>query len=141
MNAGSWQDKQEHVLASFVLRRGRNRRPDMQFLVEMKIVPEGRPMSAEEGAVFFEEVIHPTLELCKKLQEEKKILAGGPISGTIGLVLVVKADSARELDDLVTGLPVWPRMETEVTPLTTFEDRALSIQRRLSDSRDKRSAT
>jgi len=110
----------------------------MQYLVQMKIVPQARPMSAEEGAVFFEEFIRPTLELCKKLQDEKKILAGGPISGTIALALVVKADSAKELDDLVTSLPVWPRMETEITPLTTFEDRALSIQRRLSDSRDKR---
>lgn len=110
----------------------------MEFLVQMKIVPQGRPMSAEEGAGFFEEFIHPTLELCKKLEDEKKILAGGPISGTIGLVLVVKADSTKELDDLVTSLPVWPRMETEITPLTTFEDRARSIQRRLSNSRDKR---
>jgi muconolactone delta-isomerase len=113
----------------------------MQYLVRMKIVPQGRPMSAEEGAVFFEEFIHPTLELCKKLQNENKILAGGPISGTIGLVLVVKADTAKDLDDLVTSLPVWPRMETEITPLTTFEDRALSIERRLSDSRAKRSAS
>jgi len=59
---------------------------------------------------------------------------------TIGLALVVKADSAKELDDLVTSLPVWPRMETAITPLTTFEDRVLSIQRRLGDSRDKRPA-
>jgi muconolactone delta-isomerase len=115
--------------------------PNMQYLVQMKIVPEGRPKSAEEGEVFFKEFIHPTLELCKKLQDEEKILAGGPISGTIGLALVVQADSAKELDDLVTSLPVWPRMETAITPLTTFEDRALSIERRLSDSRAKRSAS
>jgi muconolactone delta-isomerase len=113
----------------------------MQYLVQMKIVPEGRPMNAEDGKVFFEKFIQPTLELCKKLQVEEKIIAGGPISGTIGLVLIVKADSARELDDLVTSLPVWPRMETEITPLTTFEDRALSIQRRLGGSRDERSAS
>ena len=113
----------------------------MQYLVQMKIVPEGRPMRAEEGEAFFEEFIHPTLERCKKLEAEKKILAGGPVSGTIGLALVVKADSAKELDDLVTSLPVWPRMETAITPLTTFDDRALSIERRLSDSRAKRSAS
>ena len=112
----------------------------MQYLVQMKIVPQGRPMTVEDGAVFFEEFIHTTLELCKKLQDEERILAGGPISGTIGLALVVKADSAKELDNLVTSLPVWPRMETEVTPLTTFEDRALSIQSRLSNSQNKRSA-
>lgn len=113
----------------------------MQYLVQMKIVPEGRPKSEEEGEIFFKEFIHPTLELCKKLQDEEKILAGGPISGTIGLALIVKADSAKELDDLVTSLPVWPRMETAITPLTTFEDRALSIQRRLSGSRAKESTS
>ena len=95
----------------------------------------------EEGEIFCKEFIRPTLELCQKLQDEEKILAGGPISGTIGLALVVMADSARELDDLVTGLPVWPRMETAIAPLTTFDDRALSIERRLDDSRGKRSAS
>ena len=112
----------------------------MQYLVQMKIVPQGRPMSAEEGAAFFEEFIQPTLEQCKNLEAEKNILAGGPISRTIGLALVVKADSEKELDDLVTSLPVWPRMETAIAPPTTFEERALSIQRRLRDSRDKRPA-
>src|SRR5215467_9965354 len=105
----------------------RREHTNMQYLVQMRIVPQSRPMSKEGGVVFFDEFIHPTLELCKKLQDQKKILAGGPISGTIGLALIVKADSAKELDDLVTGLPVWPRMETEVTPLTTFDDRALSV--------------
>jgi muconolactone delta-isomerase len=65
----------------------------------------------------------PTLERCKELESEKKILAGGPMNAAIGLVLIVAAESARELDDLITSLPVWPRMETEVTPLTTFEGR------------------
>ena len=113
----------------------------MQYLVQMKIVPEGRPKSVEEGEIFFKEFIRPTLELCKKLEDDEKILAGQPISGTIGLALIVRADSAKELDDLVTSLPVWPRMETAITPLTTFEDRAQSIERRLSDSRAKRSAS
>ena len=111
----------------------------MQYLIQMKIVPPDRPMT-EKGTVFFEKFIHPILELCKKLEDEKKILAGGPISGTTGLALVVKADSAKELDDLVTSLPVWPRIETAITAVTTTEDRALSIQRRLSDSRGERSA-
>jgi hypothetical protein len=53
------------------------------------------------------------------------------MSGAIGLVLIVNAESARELDDLITSLPVWSRMETEVTPLTTFEGRAESLRPRL----------
>jgi muconolactone delta-isomerase len=103
----------------------------MQYLVQMKLVPQARPATPEEGKTFIEQYIFPTLERCKKLQDEKKILAGGPMSGGIGLVLVVNADAARELDDLITSLPVWPRMETEVTPLTTFEERAESLRARL----------
>lgn len=110
----------------------------MQYLVQMKLVPQGRPMNQEDGLAFFHEFIRPTLELGKKLLEEKTILAGGPISGAIGLAIIVQAESARELDDLITSLPVWPRMEVEVTPLTTFDDRALSIHRRLSDSQRER---
>jgi muconolactone delta-isomerase len=103
----------------------------MQYLVQMKLVPQARPVTTEEGRAFIEQYIFPTLERCKKLQDEKEILAGGPMSGAIGLVLIVNAESARELDDLITSLPVWSRMETEVTPLTTFEGRAESLRPRL----------
>jgi hypothetical protein len=103
----------------------------MQYLVQMKLVPQGRPATSEEGTAFIEHYIFPTLELCKKLQDEKKILAGGPMSGAVGLVLIVSAESARELDDLITGLPVWPRMETDVTPLTTFDGRVQTLRPRL----------
>ena len=67
----------------------------------------------------------------QKLQGEKKIAAGGPVSGAVALALIVNAESAQELDDLITSLPVWPRMETEVTPLTTFDDRRQSLTARL----------
>ncbi len=61
----------------------------MQYLVQMKIVAQARPSTLAEGVAFFTEYIHPTLQLCKKLQDDGKILAGGPISVTIGLVLRV----------------------------------------------------
>ncbi len=107
----------------------------MQYLVQMKLVAPGRPTIAGDGPTFIEEYILPTLELCGKLLREKKILAGGPVSGGVGLVLLVQADSPRELDDLISGLPVWPRMETEVTPLTTFEDRAQTVRSKLEQLR------
>ena len=71
----------------------------------MKLVAHGRPAAPEEGAAFIQQYIFPTLELCKKLQDEKKILAGGPVSGAIGLAFIVNAQSARELADLITSLP------------------------------------
>ncbi len=107
----------------------------MQYLVQMKIVAQARPSSQAEGIAFVNEFIHPTLELCTKLRDQGRIAAGGPISGAIGLALIVEAESPRELDNILTGLPVWPLMETDVTPLTTFEDRDLSIQARISEAR------
>jgi muconolactone delta-isomerase len=103
----------------------------MQYLVQMHLSGSSRPMNQEEGISLIEEFILPTLERCKKLQEEKRILAGGPASGAIALALIVNAESAQELDDLITGLPVWPRMETQVTPLTTFEARRRALLPRL----------
>src|SRR5260370_2728040 len=102
----------------------------MQYLVEMKLVT-GRPTTPEDGMTFIEQVIFPSLEMCKKLQEQKKILAGGPISGTIELAMIVEAGSALELDDLIETLPVWSLTETSVTPLPTFEDRIKAIRPRL----------
>ncbi|HEX5482809.1 MAG TPA: muconolactone Delta-isomerase family protein [Terriglobia bacterium] len=103
----------------------------MQYLVQMRLVPQGRPTTTEDGLAFIEQSILPTLERCEKLEDQKKILAGGPMSGAIALVLIVNAESARELDDVIESLPVWPRMEVEVTPLTTFEDRRQSLLPRL----------
>jgi len=53
------------------------------------------------------------------------------MSGAVALALIVTAESAQESDDLITSLPVWPRMEAEVIPLTTFERRKQSLLPRL----------
>jgi muconolactone delta-isomerase len=105
----------------------------MQYLVQLKLSSSARPTTQADGIAFIEQYIFPTLELCKRLQQEKKILAGGPLSGTVALALIVNAESARELDDLITSLPVWSRMETEVTPLTSFDGRMQSLLPRLEN--------
>jgi muconolactone delta-isomerase len=103
----------------------------MQYLVQLRLKSSASPKTPAEGRDFIEQFIYPTLELGKKLQDENKIIAGGPVSGAVALALVVSADSPQELDDLVTGLPVWPLMETEVTPLSTFEARKQTLLPRL----------
>jgi Muconolactone delta-isomerase len=47
------------------------------------------------------------------------------------LAMIVEAASPLELDRIVESLPVWPLMETSVTPLTTFEDGIHAISPRL----------
>ena len=100
----------------------------MQYLVEMRLASASRPTTQQDGVAFIEQFVLPTLDLCKKLLNEKKILAGGPMSGTVALVLIVSAESVRELDDLITSLPLWPRMETEVIPLTSFDGRQVAVR-------------
>jgi hypothetical protein len=45
--------------------------------------------------------------------------------------MIVEAASPLELDGIFERLPLWPLMETSVTPLTTFEDRVRVIHARL----------
>ncbi len=99
----------------------------MQYLVQLRLSSSARPMTPADGIAFIEQFIFPTLEACEKLQKEKKIVGGGPVSGAVALALIVNAESAKELDDLITSLPVWPRMETDVTPLTTLDARRQSV--------------
>lgn len=103
----------------------------MEYLVDMRLADSARSTTVAEGLVFVEQYIQPTLELGEKLTAEHRILAGGPLSGTIGLALIIRAENAKEIDDIVSGLPVWPRMVTTVTPLTTWSGRRNALQSRL----------
>jgi hypothetical protein len=103
----------------------------MECLVEMRLADSGRSTTPAEGLTFLEQYILPTLDLCQTLATENRILAGGPVSGAIGLAFIIRAETARDIDELVAGLPVWPRMVTTVTPLTTWSERANVLRPRL----------
>jgi hypothetical protein len=103
----------------------------MKYLVEMKLANSSRPASPQEGITFMEQFILPTLELCQKLEAERKILAGGATSGPVALSVIENPESVQELDDIVMDLPVWPRMETTVTALSSFEGRMAAVRARL----------
>jgi hypothetical protein len=107
----------------------------MQYMVQMKLANSSRPLTPQQGIGFIEQFILPTLEKCNQLQQEKTILAGGPVGGAVALALIINADSIEQLDGIVESLPVWPLMETTVTPLTTFSDRSAAISVRLNSLR------
>jgi muconolactone delta-isomerase len=103
----------------------------MQYLIEMKLSGSARPKGPHDEIFLIERYIFPTVEIFRKWQAEGKLLAGGPVSASIQLALVLEVESALELDALVESLPLWPLMETTVTPLSTFEGRSLAVQSRL----------
>jgi muconolactone delta-isomerase len=103
----------------------------MVFLVELDHIKSGMLMTPEAGRDFIEQIIFPTLTRAEQLVAEKKILAGGPVVGRVALRFIVEADSLKDVDQLVSSLPLWPLAETCVTPLTTFGDRRSHIQKLL----------
>ena len=108
----------------------------MQYLVQLRLSNPSRPTTAEQGLAFIERFILPTLERCEQLQTHNTIIAGGAVAGAVALDLIVNAQTVQELDEVIAGLPVWPMMDTAITPLTTFADRretVLAIRERLAN--------
>jgi muconolactone delta-isomerase len=109
----------------------------MRYLVQMKIADTARPTTPQEGVSFIEQFVLPTLAACKRLEAENKILAGGPVGGAIAIALIVAAETIQELDEILEGLPLWPRMETTVAPLTTFDGRMAAVRSTLERLKER----
>ncbi len=104
----------------------------MQYLVQMSLAEAGRPAAEPQaGLAFIERFVLPTMAMLKELKVDGRLLAGGPVAGSIALALIVEADTVEALDALIENLPLWPRMTTVVTPLTSIDGRIASVQPRL----------
>jgi muconolactone delta-isomerase len=57
-------------------------------------------------------------------KKEKKIIAGGVPVGDRAFVFIAEAKSNDELDQMLRRLPMWGRLDWEVTALQTFSGRA-----------------
>jgi muconolactone delta-isomerase len=106
----------------------------MLFLVEMKVADPSRPLfhaELEDAVTFIEAAILPSLQILDQLAQKGKIVAGAPLGGEIAITFIIELDTVLELDELLEGLPLWPRMVTDVTPMTTFANRIKSISLKL----------
>src|SRR5215510_7555656 len=97
----------------------------------MKVTDAGRPTTLQEGAAFIGQYMVPSLELCKKWEEEKKIIAGGPVGGAMEIAMVLEVESIQDLDELLDTLPIWPRTHTTVKELIPFDVRLAGVSSRL----------
>ena len=80
--------------------------------------------SPQEAVQILEKGILPTFDAILKLQEEKKIIAGGLPVGDRALVFIVEASSNKEVVKLLRSLPAWGALNWKVTALETFAGRA-----------------
>ena len=113
----------------------------MLFLVELDAPRSSAVPTTEAARAFIEGVIFPTITRAEQLLSEGKIVAGGPVAGRISLRLMIEAETAEEVDRLVTSLPLWTVAETRVTPLITFAERRAHVQTLLERFQTGASAT
>ena len=109
--------------------------PSHEYLVEMTFAPFASLPSPAELSAFAEKMALPTLEACRALSESGRIAAGGPALGAIGFHFIARADSPQDLEEMLSSLPLWPRAQTRVVPLGSFEGRAGRLRGRLSQAR------
>ena len=100
----------------------------MKFLVELDHHNTGQPFTQDTARAFIEGIIFPTLARAQELAQEGRIVAGGPVAGRIALRMIMEVESAQELDQLVSSIPLWTVADTRVTPLIEFSDRRAHIQ-------------
>jgi hypothetical protein len=112
-----------------------------EYLVEMKIAPAANVPTPPEGIAFTERFVLPTLDACERLQAEGHIVAGGPLLAGLGFTFIARTDSAQQLEDIVSSLPLWPRSQTTIVPLGSFSARTRHVQQRLAALKAKLAAT
>jgi muconolactone delta-isomerase len=100
----------------------------MRFLVELDHVKTGQPLTQDAARSFIEGIIFPTIARAEQLAQEGRIVAGGPVAGRIAIRFIAEVETAQQLDQLVSSLPLWTVAETRVTPLIDFKDRRAHIQ-------------
>ncbi len=100
----------------------------MKFLVELDHVKTGQPLTRDTVRSFVEGIIFPTIARAEQLIQEGRILAGGPVAGRIAIRFIAEVETAKQLDQLVSSLPLWTVAETRVTPLIEFSDRRAHIE-------------
>lgn len=75
------------------------------------------------------------LELCLKhveaimdYKKQGKVVVHGGFVGRKGGIVIYDVESNEELQKLESQLPLWPFMETEITPLISTEEALVSLR-------------
>jgi muconolactone delta-isomerase len=103
----------------------------MIYLVEMDHMKSATPLTKEMRRDFIKEIILPTLALVESYQREGKIIAGGTVTGKIGLRLIMQVEAPQQLERLLMSIPLWLLAEVRVTPISSFAERRENVQLQL----------
>ena len=102
----------------------------MQYLI---IGSDGPGFTEPEEAIeVLEQGIIPTFEMIEQLRADGSIIAGGLPVGEREFIFIIEATSNEAVDDMLRELPAWGAFEWDVTPLQSFERRAVKEQEMLT---------
>ena len=96
----------------------------MRYLITMEYAAATTPLAPPHHAQQLEQTVIPTLEACAKLAQQQQILAGGVTTSANRITLIVEAASNEALTKLLQSVPGWSTLQTSVTPLQDFSERA-----------------
>jgi muconolactone delta-isomerase len=95
----------------------------VQYLVTQEFVDPGPLLPLDQYVEMMRSAVLPGHEALQNLKSEGKIVAGGFPVGERAITFILEADSPKEVDSLLLGIPFWGIATTKVTPLQGFEDR------------------
>ncbi len=92
----------------------------MLFLVRTEYVEVGPLLPPEQVLTFVERAVIPSLEMLTQWEQEGRIWAGGVFPGERAGAMVMEADSAEEVGQLLGSLPFWGQMKWDVRALQSI---------------------
>ena len=103
----------------------------MKYLVTMELIGSPPMTSPPELVQWLEQMVIPSEEAMIKLEADRKILAGGDLTGRRGSAIIMEAASNEELSRLLSSIPEWPLLKVDVTPLDSFKERLSQVRESL----------
>ena len=93
------------------------------YLVTGDYVEPGPLLPPQQVVQMVESAVLPSFEAMDALVKQKKILAGGLVSGARSGAFIVEAASNIEVSRILMELPFWGIVKWNVTPLESFSER------------------
>jgi len=93
------------------------------YLVSMNLRRADPLLPVDQLTELVRGTILPSVEALTRLQAQGKVVSGGyPVGGRPVIVLLVDANTERELYEILEGLPLWKEVEVEAKRMWALEE-------------------
>jgi muconolactone delta-isomerase len=93
-----------------------------KYLVTMNLRSADPLLPVDQLTKLIRDVVLPSVESLTKLQAQGKLIYGGYPIGRPAVVLLVEADSKKELYEILEGLPLWEQVEVEAKRMWDYAE-------------------